>query len=53
MKPNKQMRAAVKAGKEASKRSEKKKCSSCNGSGRYDTKGGPKCGACNGTGLSA
>lgn len=53
MKPNKLMRAAIKAGKEAAKRNEKKKCVACNGSGRYDVNGSPKCVACNGTGLSA
>jgi len=53
MKQNKQMRAAIKAGKLVAKRNEKKKCIACNGSGRYDIKGSPKCGSCNGTGLSA
>lgn len=53
MKPNKYMRAAIKAGKESAKRNEKNKCSACNGSGRYDAKGSPKCGACNGTGLGS
>ncbi len=27
-----------------------KKCTACNGSGRYDNHGSPKCGACKGTG---
>ncbi len=27
-----------------------RKCSACNGSGRYDSTGSPRCGACNGTG---
>lgn len=27
-----------------------RKCSACNGSGRYDTTGSPKCGACEGAG---
>jgi len=52
MKPNKQMRAAIKAGKEAAKRNAKKKCGACDGSGYYDAKGSPKCASCNGTGLA-
>lgn len=28
----------------------KKVCSACNGSGRYDHNGSPKCSSCNGTG---
>ena len=55
MKPNKKMRAAIRAGKEVAKeiakRKENEKCIACNGTGRYDHNGSPKCGACNGTGL--
>lgn len=46
MKPNKKMRAAIKAGK----KSQKHDCVACNGTGVYDNKGSPNCVACNGTG---
>ncbi len=56
MKPNKKMRAAIRAGKalaeRIAKQKENRKCIACNGSGRYDNTGSPKCGACNGTGLN-
>ncbi len=49
---NKQMRAAIKAGKELLKQNIKTKCTACNGTGRYDTTNSPKCSACNGTGIT-
>lgn len=55
MKPNKQMRAAIKAGIQAKKELEaeraKNKCVACNGTGHYDMFGSPKCSICNGTGV--
>ena len=52
MKPNKQMRKAIEAGKALQAAQQKKKCVACGGSGRYDAKGSPRCSACNGTGYS-
>lgn len=52
MKPNKQMRKSIQAGKEYQKASEKKKCIACNGAGQYDVSGSHKCSTCNGKGYT-
>lgn len=51
MKPNKNMRLAIKLGKCLAQAKQRRKCLACDGSGRYDHNGSPKCGCCGGSGY--